>query len=401
MFNFIFKNFWIKILCILVASALWVYAVSGENKTDFFPGKIPITPKNVSKNLAPVYDQDEVQVKIMASSKSWQDLATDSFNAYVDLSNLSIGTHEVDVKITSTVPGVKIVDQNPAKVLVRMEPVATKDVRVEANITGDAAKGYEIGDANLKPIQVEARGAESVIDDLSKATAQIALNDNAASLEEDIKLVALDISGRPMRFISFSPEYIHVELPIVKESGGRIVGVRANITGSPESGYWISKISVAPTTIVAVGDNEKLKALEYLETKSIDISGLSHAKEYVTEIKLPSGIEIATSEPKTVKVKILVSSVLSNREVIAGVNYTGLGGGLKVTEINPKIIKVMVSGVFGTLGALNSNNVVVSLDLSGKKGGTYRIPVRSGSISTPPGTSVASFVPSSITVKVQ
>jgi YbbR domain-containing protein len=401
MINFIFKNFWIKILAILVASALWVYAVSGENKTDFFPGKVPISPRNISKNLAPVYDQDEVQVKIMASSHSWNELATDSFNAYVDLNNLSIGTHEVEVKITSTVPGVKIIEQNPDKILVRMEPVAVKDVRVETKINGQPAEGFEIGEAVVRPIQVEARGAKSVIDDLTKATASVNLDGNAASLEEDVKLIALDLSDRPMRFISFSPEYARVQLPIIKQSGGRIVGVRAAITGSPESGYWISKITLSPNTIIAVGDSEKLKALDYLETKAIDISGLSRTKEYVTTLKLPTGIEIAVSEPRTIKIKISVSSVLSNREIIAGISYTGLGEGLRVISLEPKIIKVMVSGMFGALGALNSNNVVVNLDLSGKKTGSYRVAINNGAISTPPGTGVVSYIPSSVVVRIK
>jgi YbbR domain-containing protein len=401
MINFIFKNFWIKILCIIVASALWVYAVSGENKTDFFPGKIPISPRNVSKNLAPVYDQDEVQVKIMANSQSWRDLATDSFNAYVDLNNLSIGTHEVEIKVTSSVPGVKIIEQNPAKILVRMESVATKNIRVEAKINGSPADGFEVGDAVVRPIQVEARGAKSVIDDLTKATANINLDGDAASREEDIKLVALDLSDRPMRFISFSPEYVHIQLPIIKQSGGRMVGIRADISGSPESGFWISKILISPTTIMAVGDNEKLKALDFLETKNIDISGLSQTKEYVTTLKLPRGIEIATSEPRTIKVKVSISSVLSNREVIAGISYTGLAQGLRVASLEPKIIKVMVSGMFGILTTLNSDNVVANLELSGKKEGTYRIPVNSGSISTPPGTSIVSFLPSSVTVRIK
>jgi len=400
MIDFLFKNIWIKILCVIIAGGLWVYAVSGENKTDFFPGKIPIDPKNISKNLAPVYDQDEVQVKVMASGSAWRELTPESFHAYVDLKNLSIGTHEAPVKITSSVPGVKIIEQNPEEVLVRIEPVATKKIQVGTKIEGDPAEGYEIGDPYIKPMIVEARGARSAIDDITRAIAIINLDGNAASLEEDIKLIALDLNERPMRFISFSPEFVKVSLPIIKETGGRILGIRANISGTPESGYWISKINLEPTSIVVVGDAEKLKSLDYLETKKIDVSGLAKSQEYSVGLQLPKGIEIAASEPKAVKVKIQVTSILSSREIIAGVSYVGLADGLKVTQLNPNVIKVIIAGMFNALDKLNSDNVVVNLNLSGKKAGSHRISIGSGDISTPPGTSVSSFVPSAVTVRI-
>jgi YbbR domain-containing protein len=284
--------------------------------------------------------------------------------------------------------------------LVRIEPVATKKVQVGTKIEGDPAEGYEIGDPYVKPIVVEARGARSVIDDITRAIAIINLDGNASSLEEDIKLVALDLNEKPMRFISFSPEFVKVSLPIIKLTGGRILGIRANIEGAPESGYWISKIDLEPTSIVVVGDAEKLKSLDYLETKKIDVSGLSKSREYSIDLNLPKGIEIATSEPKTIKVKIQVTSILSNREIIAGVSYVGLADGLKVTKLDPNVIKVIVTGMFNTLDKLNSDNVVVNLDLSGKKAGSYRIPINNGDISTSPGTSVSSFVPSAVTVRI-
>lgn len=401
MTNFLFRNWGIKIFCLFIAGGLWVYAASAENKTDFYPGKIPIVPKNVAKNLAPVYDKDEIQVKIMASSQSWKELATDSFTAYVDLANLSIGTHEVEVKVVSSVPGVQIIEKNPEKILVKMEAVATKEVRVEAKISGNPAEDYEMGDAIIKPISVEARGARSVIDDLIKATAQVNLESNASSYEEDVKLLALDINEKPMRFITFTPERVHISIPIAKISGGKILGVRANVTGSPSSGFWLSKIEVEPTSVVVNGDAQKLKSVDYLETKEINIAGIQAQKQYVVTLKLPDGISLAASEPKNIKVTVKVSQVASSREIIAGVSYTGLGDGLKVASIQPNIIKVMVTGMFNTLGILSSDNVVANLNLSGKKAGTYKVTIQSGDISTPPGTAISSVVPSQVSVQIK
>ena len=122
-----------------------------------------------------------------------------------------------------------------------------------------------------------------------------------------------------------------------------------------------------------------------METKKIDVSGLSKSREYSIGLQLPKGVEIATSEPKLVIVKIQVTSILSSREIIAGVSYVGLADGLKVTQLSPNVIKVIVTGMFNTLDKLNSDNVVVNLNLSGKKAGSHRISIGSGDISVPPG----------------
>jgi len=399
--GFFTHNLGIKFLALILASAFWIYVATGEAKTQIYPAKIPIIPKNLENGLAAVYDQDETMVKIMATSSAWSELTVDSFVAYVDLGDKTLGTYEVDVIVTCSVPGVQIVDKDPAKILVRIEPEITAQVPVAGKIEGTPAKGFKLGQLALSPIEVEARGAKSLITSTFKAVVQINVDGASSSIEKDYKIVALQGEDKIIRTITFSPEKVKVNLPISKEGEGKIVGIKVKTKGDVASGFWIDKIELTPETVNIVGDKELISGIDYLETEEIDIAGINGKKEYNSKLVLPGGVSLAAGEPAEVKVTFSVASEDISRQVVAGFAYQGLDSGITIVNLSPAEMKVVVVGPAGSLRNLSSGNVVVNLNLGGKSAGSYSINISKSMISVPPGCSVASFVPSRVTVTIQ
>ena len=136
MINLFTNNLTAKIICLLLAFSFWTYVVSGEAKVDNFPGSLAIEVKNRPENLVVVKDVNEVEIRIMAERGVWQKLSSGSFEAYIDLSGLSQGTHDVAVNVRSSVDEVQIVEVKPAKILVSMEPVVHKTIEVKSKTEG-------------------------------------------------------------------------------------------------------------------------------------------------------------------------------------------------------------------------------------------------------------------------
>jgi len=399
--SFFTKNLSIKFLSLLLAISLWVYVATVENRTDYFPGEIAIEPQNLTSTLAAVYDQDTVRIKISAPSSVWNKLIQDDFAAYVDLQNLSLGTHQVKVKVTSSVPGVQIVEIDPEEIRVRIETAVTATYQVGTKLEGKLAPGYEVIETSVEPAKVEAKGAKDVINSVTQATAIVNLNGQDRDLKEKIKLVALDEFEKPVKNIFFTPEKVEVKISVAKEGGGKIVGVKPKLVGNPASGYWISQLTFEPATLRIIGSEDKLENIQYLETKEINISGLNQVKEVEVDITLPEGVTLLAGEPKAVTIKISVSVNPQTRELAAGFSYTGLGSGLTVSKIPPTNVVVMVSGPANLLAGLSSDNLVVNLDLSGVGTGSHLVSVRKDLISAPSGVSIISYIPNNVTVKIE
>ncbi len=395
------KNLSLKLLSVLLAGCLWVYVATVENRTDFFPGEIPIEVKNLAPTLAPVYDQDTVRIKVSAPSSVWNKLVQDDFIAFVDLEELSLGTHQVGVKVTCSVPGVQIIETDPEEIRVRIETAVTVQFQVVTNFEGELAPGYEVIGTEIEPEKIEAKGAKDIINSVSQATAVVRLTGEDRDIKQKVKLLALDEYERPVKNILFTPERVEVSVLIAKEGGGKIVGVKPKLVGSPTSGYWISQLTFDPATVRILGSEEKMENIDFLETKEINIAGLNQDKELQVDLVLPEGISLLSGESKAVTITIKVSIEAQTREATAGFSYTSLGSGLTVTNISPSGVQVMVSGSGGILGSLSSDNVVVNLDLSGRSAGSHLVSISKASISVPSGVAIVSFVPNNVTVTIE
>lgn len=399
--DFFTKNLSIKLFSLFLALGLWVYISSGESRVDFFPGTISVEPRNLGEGLAAVYEQSEIRIKVLASHEVWSSITADSFVAFVDLGGKSLGTHEVPIQVTCSVPGVQIIEKDPEKILVRVENEVAAQVPVVVKTEGKPSEGYAVSEIRVEPDKAEARGAKSIIAKLGRATARVKLAGESKNIEKQIKLEALDENEKPSKFIFFDPQSVKVSVAINRQGGGRTVGIKVKTKGEPAAGFWLTKIITNPSVISIVGEDQKLSSIFYIDTKEVDISGISGDQKYATGFNLPEGIGLAPGEPAQIEVTISAAPVGTSREVTAGITYTGLGVGLNVTDLTPGSIRVVVSGPTQLLSPLSADNVVVNLNLSGKAAGSHSISIQKSFISVPPGVVIASFVPSNITVRIE
>lgn len=400
MLRIITNNFWAKILCIIIALGLWVYVAAGESKIANFPGGVSIEMRNVPTGLAAITDVDKVEIKVSADRTVWKNLSASSFSSYVDLANLTQGTHELDINVVSNVEGAQIVDKTPAKILVRLEPIASKKIPVVSKIEGSAGEGLVSGDVQIEPSEVEISGPQSILNKVFEATAELKLNGETEEITKVVKLIALDSQGEAIKYVSFKPADVKVTVPIVKAGTAKTVGVKVSLKGSPSGQYWVKEVKASPIEVGVTGAAGILKTVNYISTDDINIDGIDSNKTVYANLNLPSGV-LLVDDISRVKVDIIVDKISSQKEVTPGFNWLNLANNLKIESITPSSIKVVATGAVDLLASLNSDNVKVNVDLGiFSTSGTYNIDIVRDWITAPSGVAVSSFMPSSLSVKL-
>lgn len=135
-------------------------------------------------------------------------------------------------------PGVQIDSFQPARVSLRLEPRAERDVAVAVKFEGQVAEGYEVTAVNINPASVKVSGPASRVNSLDKAlTESILLDGRTASF--DLKQVAINIPDQKVD-VAGGLVLVHVEIaeraaPKSLNANSLTEALRSGETGKPKA----------------------------------------------------------------------------------------------------------------------------------------------------------------------
>src|SRR5258706_15968382 len=102
--------------------------------------------------------------------------------AVLDLSGLAVGEHNVNLQIQVNARPVEVISASPQSVTFGLEPLATQTLNVDLRLTGEAAIGYQVGDAVLEPLRAVVAGAQSQIQKVRRARVSVGFDGIRESL---------------------------------------------------------------------------------------------------------------------------------------------------------------------------------------------------------------------------
>lgn len=139
---------------------------------------------------------------------------TRNFKVYLDLDNLSTGTHRVKVKASGLN---KELDYkiNPAKITVNIQARSTATVPVEVKLNSRrVAEGYHVGTPSASLNRVQITGASDEVQRVAKVVAAIDVPKSAkSSLRQTVTLQAVDRNNQTMNVVVM-PASVSVTVPI-------------------------------------------------------------------------------------------------------------------------------------------------------------------------------------------
>lgn len=399
-FKLITHNWHIKLVALLIAVGIWVYAASAVTTVAKFPSGIPIKVINLTPDMVAIYDQKEVTIQIAAQPAVWQNLTTESFTAFIDLAGRAVGTYTIPLNVTTTVSGLQIISRNPSALVVSIEPQVEKEVSIAAKISGNAAENMTAGDITFEPEKVRISGPKSVVSGISQVVAPIVLSGESENFSKAVKVEAQDNKGQAVDFVNYLPMQVSANVKIVKAGNVKNLGVKVATTGTPASGFYVSSVSTNPAVLNVIGSADTLRTLTAISTQPVDINNLNKNLSTRVSLEIPSGVKI-DGNIGSVTVNINLSTTPITRTLAVPIKTKNTPAGVKIASISPQTVDLVVAGPSDVINGLAADSISLVLDLSSANSGSNNINIANGSFALPAGISVSGFQPQSVTIVLQ
>ncbi|NOZ05038.1 MAG: hypothetical protein GXP41_01620 [Chloroflexi bacterium] len=389
------------VLSLLLATIVWVVAVNQQNplRIGSFPDAgLTIEVTNIPENLVLVNKLEQREVlELRAPADSWQRLEVADVRAFVDLAGLGPGLHEVKVQVELADPQINILRQLPDRVAVRLDTVTEKVLPVHVEIIDPTSVplGYVMQPPVSEPPTITVRGPRTQVEQIVRAEATVLISGSKSPVTEMRPITLRDGSGNIVDGPKSDPARVSIQVPIGQRTGYREVSVRASISGTVASGFWISNIAVQPQTVTVVGNPEIVAQLSgFIGTQPIDVSDAQKTISRQIGLVLPEGVTLLGEEG--VSVEIQITPVSGGKTIQKEPVLQGIGPGL-TAQTSPKLVDIILSGPLNALQDLNPDQVQVIVDLTERGPGTYQL---RPTVSVPPPLQVQTIVPALIEVTI-
>ncbi|MBD1373553.1 hypothetical protein IC620_14455 [Hazenella sp. IB182357] len=374
---------WLKSDLILriisVGLAIMVWAAVTNPDLSFTSEGPSLLVSNVK--IEPIYNEDtqevakitpsEVALELYGSNATLQDHNI-NYTAYVDVKQLSAGTHRnVKVKVKNLPFGVNYV-VSPSSVDVTIEKRVQKEIAVDIHLLGSVAEGFKVNEPILSPERAIVRGAGSTLEQLKTVQAVVDISDAKTKISKQVKLQAYGDSG-PIANVEIDPEVVQVEVPIT--SPDKKVPIQIEVDKQPPPGFAVESIDTDIKEVTVFGPQTYLDSLQYYLGPKLDLSSVT--KDKTIQLDIDTQPEAIKVEPQNIEIYVkMVRAEQKNMNDIP-LQLTGIGEGLSAEIQKPKREKVDItlSGAPALLKQISSSDMKAVVDLSNLPEGKHQIPI--------------------------
>jgi len=378
----IFNHMSTAVLALVLALFVWLVANYEQERPrkDRFPEPIPIQVQNRPDDVVVINKPaTTVEVEIRAFASSWETLTNDSFVATADWSDLSTGVNIVPVQVVCTDRTVTIEDVHQDSVIVQVEPLVSREVPVTIDVTDrdELPLGYDAMAPSIQPVAVTLSGARSAVDAVVRVAGSVSVANQRTTYEETVRVRALDSEGRTVDTVKVEPTDVTVRVVVQKRENFREVAVRARTSGVPARGYFVSSVSVSPSTVTVFGPPDTIDAMGSVVDAAgeIDTTGVTRSFADRLPLSLPAGVQVygaPVDQPFEVTVSIGIDPVIGGTTVELPLRIVGLGEGLSA-DVSVPVVDVLLTGPSAILDTLQTNLLDATIDVSSLGEGTHQL----------------------------
>jgi YbbR domain-containing protein len=370
------KNLGTLLTAIILAVIVWVSSVvaSDPNEEHLLSRSVQIEIIGQDPGLQIMNEFSRtISLVLNAPASVWVELNNDptSVRAWIDLSNLGAGEHDVPIHVQITPRLVRQISQDPERLTITLDAIVTQVFPVNLIVNGDPPVGYQAQSPLVEPSEVTITGPETLISLVREVRVAMDITNANQTVIRSIAPLVLDEEGRVVSGLTVSPESVKITQPITLLGGYRYVIVRAVSVGQVVNGYRLTNIFVTPVGVVVFSSDPELvnNLPGYVETLPIDLNAKDDDFETLVELNLPSGISVVGDSK--VLVQVSIAAIESSLAISLPVEVIGLAPGLEARP-SPATVNVILSGPVPVLNTLGPTDVRVVVDMTGYEAGTYQ-----------------------------
>ena len=370
------KNISSFLLAFSLAIIVWVSAAtsSDPNQEEIFV--IPLEVMGLADDMVILETlPSTVSVKVYAPKSRIEQLQEEEvIRAWITVAELAPGSYRIPIHIDlpSRISPIQHLSTAPSKIELTLDKLITREFPVMAEVEGEPAIGYRLGEVVWSVQSVTIGGRASQVEKVE--TVEVALDVSGAveTIDTALILQPLDSMGNRVLNVSLNPETINVTQAVELLGGYRNVAVKVVTTGQVAPGYRVMSITPAPMTVMIFSEDPTLvdQLPGYVETEPLDLTGADDYVEAILELDLPEFITVV-GDPN-VLAQVTVTAFRDSLKISREVEVIGLLPGL-MAVVAPMQIDVIIYGPVPILDNLTLRDVRVIVDLTNLGVGVYTI----------------------------
>ena len=297
-----FHNLGLKLMAVLLASALW-FTVAGEHDVERTM-RVPLDLQNKPALMEIVGDPPTtVDVRVLGSSAVLNRMDPGEIVAVLDLAAAREGSRLFNMRADNVrAPyGVDVLQVTPSNISLELERSAKRMLKVIPAVEGEPAPGFAVGPVTAQPAEVEVVGPESHIRDLTSATTEPVMVAGArAALDDEVTIGVSDSAVRLLADLKAKVRVQIVPAPLERALNG--VPVRSRNLGTGLT----ARVHPLVVSVTVRGQREALDAMIAATIDAfVDLAGLGPG-QYNLRVQFDptQSFGVSTSEPAVVQVTI-------------------------------------------------------------------------------------------------
>lgn len=406
------NNIGLKLLAFVFAFLLWLMVVNVDDPVgDQTFTNIPVTVEHeevitqVNKTYQIVDNTQTVSVVVTAKRSVLNRLKSEDIVAKADMKELYL---ESQVPIQISIPKYEGAYRSalavPRNLQVKIENNASKNLPITPVTNGTVRDGYVIGAVKANPQKVTINGPRSVIEKISKVTAQVNVSGLSQDASLEAKLVLYDeennVIDQSLLANNIGPSGVSVEVELYQTRNIPVKVDGSAVTAA--EGYSITEIKCAPEEITVAGEENLMNSIDaiYVPADALQGEPLNKKTEKTVDITpyLPEGIKLADEAGNNILITISVEKdgTRSFDLPVGSISVKNIEDNLKMNFSGTDDLEIHVRGPKEVLDRLNITKAA-SIDLKGlTKAGDYTVPVN---IELPSGCTLEGEVQIQITLE--
>lgn len=359
----------------LLAFLVWVIAtLQSDPVRERVFNVIPIQIEPDRGLVITEQSRDSVAVVVRAPQSTLDQLNVDDIQVLASLAGLGEGSHRINLE--PHISRRASADTSPRQISVTLEEAREQYVPIVADLVAQPPQGYEIADDGISfnVNQTLIGGPVSKVVQVTAARAVLNLSSERAPVENDYRLVPVDVSGELVEGLTLDPATVRATIPIQPRSDVREVRVTPNILADtlPE-GYALTEITYAPEIILVGSTPDRLANVPgTFFTAPIDLSGRTMDFEQDVAVQLPDNNLLLIGN-QTIRVSVGITPLVASRQFDrVPVDMIGLSSGLDAV-ITPSEVTILIIGPQRMVETLAQEELQVVIDLNGLGEGSYQL----------------------------
>jgi YbbR domain-containing protein len=294
------------------------------------------------------------------------------FRVYVDLNDIGIGEHQVDINIDNISEKLDV-KLDPDFVNISVQEKVTEEFTIEPQFNESIlSNGYEAEGLAVDPKTVKVTGSKDEVERIAYVIATLDLDEEInENVTREARVQVLDREYNKLD-VQIDPEVVDVTVSVVNKS--KSVPVTIKQKGSLPEGTTLESISVEPKEATIFGRQDVLDTVEELLAE-IDLSKITKDSTITVPLALQDGLNKVA--PEEVKVKVDVNTI--EEKSLSGLEITpqGLAEEYEYTIMSPEegVVDVALKGQNAQVSKVTKEDFSLALDLSGLEPGEHEVEI--------------------------